>query len=124
MAGGRLADGTPVCAQDVLCSGAEVGAPMGWKPRIGGVTGGNTTIGVVATDAKLSKEQAARLATVAHDGYVRCIRPAHTQLDGDTVFSVATGRSEDEASFVALCAVAAEVMARAVANAILAASKA
>jgi len=123
LAGSRLADGTPVCANDVLCSGALAGAPMDPKIGIAGPTekvGENTTIGVVATDAKLTKEQCARLALSAHDGYARCIRPAHTQLDGDTVFSVATGRVEADIPFIALCAAAAEVTARAIANAVTA----
>jgi len=53
--------------------------------------GENTTIGVVATDAKLTKEQANRVATVAHDGVARAVRPAHTTNDGDTIFCIATG---------------------------------
>ena len=46
----------------------------------------NTTIGVVATNARLSKEQANRLASVAHDGVAMAVRPAHTMSDGDTMF--------------------------------------
>ena len=119
LAGGRLADGTPVYAQEVLCSGAQAGAPIEPKIGIAGRVGENTTIGVVATDAKLTKEQCERLAISAHDGYARAIRPAHTQLDGDTVFSVATCRVEGDFPFIALCAAAAEVVARAVANAVM-----
>lgn len=52
----------------------------------------NTTIGVVATDARLSKVQALKVAQMAHDGLARAIRPAHTMFDGDTVFCLATGR--------------------------------
>lgn len=51
----------------------------------------NTTIGVVATSAGLSKAECSKLATVAHDGMARAIRPVHTMFDGDTVFAVATG---------------------------------
>jgi len=120
LAGSRLADGTPVYANDILCSGAQAGGPMEPKIGITGKVGENTTIGVVATDAKLTKEQCERLAISAHDGYARSIRPAHTQLDGDTVFSVATCRIEDDIPFIALCAAAAEVTARAVANAVMA----
>ncbi len=119
LAGSRLKDGSPVFAQEVLCSGAQAGPPADPKIGIAGKVGQNTTIGVVATDAKLTKEQAARLAIMGHDGYARSIRPVHTQLDGDTVFSVATGRVEEDVPFIALCAAAAEVMARAVANAVL-----
>jgi D-aminopeptidase len=50
-----------------------------------------TTIAVVATDARLSKEQAQRMAVAAHDGMARALAPAHTPLDGDLVFGVATG---------------------------------
>lgn len=51
----------------------------------------NTTIGVVATSARLGKAEASKLAEVAHDGLARAIRPAHSMVDGDTVFSLATG---------------------------------
>ena len=81
--------------------------------------GSNTTIGVVAVDCKLTKEQCARLADVAHDGLARTIRPVHTQMDGDTLFSLATGKVGSDVNFIKLCAAAAEVMARAVTNAIL-----
>jgi L-aminopeptidase/D-esterase-like protein len=52
---------------------------------------GNTTIGVVATDALLTKAQAQKIAQMAHDGLARAIRPAHTMFDGDTIFCIATG---------------------------------
>ena len=54
----------------------------------------NTTIGVVATTALLTKAECSRVATVAHDGLARAIRPVHSMLDGDTIFAVATGRDE------------------------------
>jgi L-aminopeptidase/D-esterase-like protein len=54
--------------------------------------GQNTTIGVVATDARLTKTQAKKIAQMAHDGMARAIRPAHTMFDGDTIFTLATGR--------------------------------
>jgi L-aminopeptidase/D-esterase-like protein len=57
----------------------------------GPVAGANTTIGVVATDAELTREQANRVAAVAHDGLARAVRPAHTRFDGDTIFCLATG---------------------------------
>jgi L-aminopeptidase/D-esterase-like protein len=53
--------------------------------------GTSTTIGAVLTDAALTKEQANRIATVAHDGIGRAIRPSHTMYDGDTIFTLATG---------------------------------
>ncbi len=54
----------------------------------------NTTIGVVATSARLSKAEASKLASVAHDGLARAIRPAHSMFDGDTIFALATGAAE------------------------------
>lgn len=53
---------------------------------------GNTVIGVVATNAALSKEATNRVAQMAHDGLARTIRPAHTMFDGDTIFALATGQ--------------------------------
>ena len=67
-----------------LATGQEEGAP-------GPLAGANTTIGVVVTDAELTREQANRVATVAHDGIARAVRPAHTRFDGDTIFCLATG---------------------------------
>lgn len=60
-------------------------------PRGSSSAGKNTTIGVVATDARLSRDQAHALAGAAHDGLDRAVRPAHTMVDGDTVFTLATG---------------------------------
>ena len=56
--------------------------------------GGNTTLGVIITNAKLTKAQAQKLASVAHDGFARSIRPAHTLYDGDIIFAAATGEVE------------------------------
>jgi L-aminopeptidase/D-esterase-like protein len=83
--------------------------------------GTNTTIGVVATDALLTKAQAQRLALAAHDGLARSIFPAHTQLDGDTLFALGTGASGKQASMLLLAALAAEVTARATLRAVQAA---
>jgi L-aminopeptidase/D-esterase-like protein len=80
----------------------------------------NTTIGVVATNARLSKERAHLLALAAHEGLDIAIRPAHTMLDGDTVFSLATG--ETEASQPEIEEMAVEVMARAIRDAVLSAA--
>lgn len=79
----------------------------------------NTTIAVIATDAVLSKAEAKRLAIAAHDGFARALWPAHTPLDGDLVFALATGRSGRSPApeeFIDLCAAAASTMARAVAR--------
>lgn len=79
----------------------------------------NTTIGVVATNARLTKEQVNKLAQMAHDGLARAIRPSHTMGDGDTVFALATGKEgEPYRDLTILGAAAAEVMAEAVVRAI------
>lgn len=111
---GRLQDGTPILCESLLYGAA----PASGAPRIPHTTGRNTTIAVVATDAALTKAQAKRLATCAHDGLARAIRPVHTQMDGDTVFAMGTGRVDADVNQIQLCAAAAEVMARAVVNAV------
>ena len=83
------------------------------------IPGGNTTIGAVVTDARLTKEQAIRVAAVAHDGIARAVRPAHTLYDGDTMFCLATGAAA--APVDAVEAVAAQVVARAIATGVRAA---
>lgn len=83
--------------------------------------GANTTIATIATDARLSKAQAKRLAISAHDGFARAIWPCHTIYDGDLVFALATGTSErcpSDDEFIDLCASAASTMARAIARGI------
>jgi L-aminopeptidase/D-esterase-like protein len=89
-----------------------------------------TTIGVVLSDAILSKAQASRLAAVAHDGMARAIRPIHSMVDGDTVFCLASSRQpiaeEDPmralVAFNALLAAAADVFTDACLDAMLAAT--
>lgn len=73
----------------------------------------NTTLAVVATDARLSKAEANKLAQMAQDGLARTIRPVHTPFDGDTVFALATGRRGPQ-SLAVLGAIAADVLARAI----------
>ena len=85
------------------------------------VAGSNTTIGVIATDAILTKAQASRLATVGHDGFARSINPAHTMLDGDTLFAVATGSSGKTLDMMTLATMAAEAVAQAVVRGVRAA---
>jgi L-aminopeptidase/D-esterase-like protein len=83
---------------------------------------GNTVIGVVATNARLDKAETNKVAQMAHDGLARAIRPAHTMLDGDTLFALATGRSRAEVNTVG--AFAAEVTAQAIVRAAQAAQAA
>ena len=82
----------------------------------------NTTIGVVATNAALTKEEANRLARMADDGIARAIRPSHTMSDGDMLFALATGERQHRPSMTALGAVAAEVVTLAIVRAVLQAS--
>jgi L-aminopeptidase/D-esterase-like protein len=85
------------------------------------LAGTNTTIGVVATDAILTKAQAHRLAQVSHDGLARAINPVHTMSDGDTMFALGTGASGKTVGMMVLSTLAAEVTARAIVRAIRAA---
>jgi len=85
-------------------------------------TGGNTVIAVVATNAKFDKAQATKVAQMAHDGLARAVRPAHTMLDGDTIFALATGQKKADVSTVG--AFAAEALAQAIVRAVRAAKPA
>jgi L-aminopeptidase/D-esterase-like protein len=82
----------------------------------GFATKANTVIGVVATNAKFTKSEATKVAQMAQDGLARTIRPAHTMLDGDTFFTIATGEKKADASTVG--AFAAEVVAQAIVRAV------
>ncbi|MEZ4637430.1 MAG: P1 family peptidase [Caldilineaceae bacterium] len=84
------------------------------------VSRSNTTLAVVATNARLSKAGATQVARMAHDGLARTIRPIHTSFDGDTVFALSTGEADASASLIG--AVAADVLAQAVVNAVRAAT--
>ncbi len=77
---------------------------------------GNTTIGIVATNAALTKSQATKLASMAQNGYARTMRPAHSMFDGDTIFTMATGHVEADLSVLGL--LSARVMERAIISAI------
>lgn len=79
----------------------------------------HTVIGVVATNALLDKQQANKVAQMAHNGLARAIRPAHTMMDGDTLFALSTGRRRMDVSIVG--AFAAEVVAQAIVRAVKAA---
>ena len=113
IAGARTVDGLALRNTRAALLAGEPTTPV--------LAGTNTTIGVIATDAILSKAQAQRLAQVAHDGLARTINPVHTMLDGDTLFTLATGLSGKTASMMLLGTMAAEVTARAVMRAVAAA---
>lgn len=115
IAGARTADGKKLAG---TMAGILRGEAL--PPMLGGT---NTTIGLVATDAKLDKAQAQKVAQMAHDGLARTINPAHTMFDGDTIFTVATGKttSTKPVNVTLIGALAAEAMAQAVVRAIRAA---
>jgi L-aminopeptidase/D-esterase-like protein len=103
---------TPVSREFVGTLNALQHAPPSLPPT-------NTAIGVVATNARLTKEEANKLAQMAQDGLAQAVRPAHTLFDGDTIFALATGEMQSDLSLVG--AFAAEVVAAAIRNAVRAA---
>ncbi len=123
IAGARSDDGrSALNTMAALCAGQLPAALM---------AGLATTIGIVATDARLDKAQTNKLAAMAHDGLARSINPVHTASDGDVMFALATchsgnsgntGNSGNPAHLSLLGALAAEVTARAVLNAVRAAA--
>ena len=82
----------------------------------------NTTIGVVATNARLDQAQATVMAQMAHDGFARAIFPAHTPNDGDAIFALSTGARDAPDSLATVGALAADVMADAIVRAVRAAT--
>lgn len=110
IAGARSPSGDFLDAMVFLkCGAAPPPAPME-----------NTTLVVIATNGKISKEEANKVAQMAHDGLARSIRPAHTPFDGDVVFSLATGEVDTRVDVVG--AIAAEAVAAAVRRAVRAAT--
>ena len=112
VAGARTPDGRALADVRTLIRAGEAVAA---RP------GQNTTIGVVATNARLTKSQATKVAQMAHDGLARAVAPVHTPLDGDTIFAVATGRYEQPVNLAAVGALAADAVAEAVVRAVRAA---
>lgn len=111
LAGARTEDGRAMMdTRRALLAGA---AP---RPMLAAA---NTTIGVIATDARLTKSQAMRLAQAGHDGLARAINPVHTVSDGDTLFALSTGRAPAHPGMVVLAVAAAEAVARATVRAVL-----
>ena len=90
---------------------AAMKKPVG-RGLLGFASSANTVIGVVATNAKLTKAQATKVAQMAQDGIARTIRPAHTMLDGDVIFTLSTGSRKADTSIIG--AFAAETMANAI----------
>jgi L-aminopeptidase/D-esterase-like protein len=105
---------------DVL---GEGGRPLFAPEESGGgghkpFAGANTTVAVLLTDAKLTKNDCYLLAQSGHTGFARALHPAHSRYDGDAVVALATGEAPEEADLDLLRAVAAEVMAEAIRNAV------
>ncbi len=115
VAGARTADGTRLLGTMTAMLAGELPAPF--QP------GAATTLGVIATDAVLGKAEANKLAQMAHDGLARSINPVHTMGDGDTLFALATGTAGRRGDVTLLGALAAEATARAVLNAVRAATR-
>ena len=113
VAGVRTADGVSIVdARGLLRSSTPIDVR----------TGENTTIGIVATNARLSKAELAIVARMAHDGLARAVRPAHTPSDGDTIFAIATGEITDDVSLLRLGALAADATANAILRGVRAAT--
>ena len=102
----------------IRLAGLRSGSTLNWmkKDQAGSAVKSNTVIGVVATNARLTKAQATKVAQMAQDGLAQSIRPAHTMFDGDTVFALATGEKKADVSTIGAFAV--EVMAEAIVRAV------
>jgi L-aminopeptidase/D-esterase-like protein len=132
VAGARTEDGRSLVDMRRVLRGAAAGdagsASSGPGPTGAGgpgatgasepASGANTTIGLVGTNARLTKPQATKVAQMAQDGLARAIYPAHTTSDGDIVFSLATGAWDGEANVTLVGALAADVMAEAILRAV------
>lgn len=114
VAGVRTADGKGLADARTMVRKGEIGGRRGATPAPSPRPMENTTIGVIATNAALTKAQAQKVAQMAHDGFARAISPAHTPSDGDTIFALATGTHPGEANLSLIGALAAEVMADAI----------
>ena len=111
VAGARSADGRSLLGSMRAILQGELPAPM--------QLGSATTLGVVATDARLTKAEAGKLAQMAQDGLARSINPAHTMTDGDVVFALATGTHDRPVDLSLIGALAAEMLAQAVLRGVL-----
>jgi L-aminopeptidase/D-esterase-like protein len=110
VAGARTADGKGFADVRGLLRSGTLTPPASF--------GRNTTIGVVATNAALTKAQANRVAQMAQDGLARTISPSHTMFDGDTIFALATGTRQGAPDMLAIGALAADTVADAVLRAV------
>jgi L-aminopeptidase/D-esterase-like protein len=109
VAGTRNADGTLADVRKLIRGGAAVAGPG---------AGESTTIGVVATNARLTKAQMERMAIMADDGLARAIVPSHTPNDGDTIFALGTGQWDGPVDLTRIGALAADVLSEAIVRAV------
>jgi L-aminopeptidase/D-esterase-like protein len=108
LAGALNSDGTMADARNLFLDGRNVQTGEGQ----------NTTLGIIVTNATLSKAQATKIAQMGHDGFARTIYPAHTPFDGDVIFAAGTGTWDGEISLMRLGSVSADLIARAVLRAV------
>lgn len=114
IAGLRTADGKALAnTLDELCADVD---------RMTAVPPANTTLGIVVTNAKLSKAQLCKVAGMTHNGYARAIRPVHTTADGDSIYALSLGEMPGDVNLIG--ALAARVMEKAIARAVRAADSA
>lgn len=113
LAGARLPDGSGF-ADSLSVLAGSASAPPASAPA--SAPPANTVIGAILTNARLTKEQVNKVAQMAQDGLARAVRPAHTMMDGDTIFALATGPVPADVNVVG--AFAAEVMAAAIVRAV------
>ena len=114
--------GVRVGSGDIFADTEAVLRTFAGRAILSFTAGHNTVIGAVATNAKLTNEEANKVAQMAHNGLALTIRPAHTMLDGDTLFALATGKKKADVNLVGAFSV--HVVAQAVVNAVLAAAPA
>src|SRR6185369_8242229 len=116
---GQIIAGTRDPQSNQLADSIALLRQPAYQSAIGAQAAGqNTTLAVVATDARLTKAEATKLAQMAQDGLARTIRPVHTPFDGDTVFALATGRRTGSPLAI-LGAIAADVLAHAIERSVL-----
>ena len=113
---GAILAGVRSLSGDGFANTLTVMKGMVGKTALRSASRGNTVIGIVASNARLTKEETNKVAQMAHDGLARAVRPAHTMFDGDTFFALATGQKRADVNLVG--AYAAEVVAEAIVRAV------
>jgi L-aminopeptidase/D-esterase-like protein len=118
LAGVRPVKGGPISigGRETFADSMKVMLSLAGKAVLSFGSRGNTVIGIVATNAKLNKEEANKVAQMAHDGIAQTVRPAHTMLDGDTLFALSLGRKNVDVNVIG--AYAAEAVAGAIVRAV------